>query len=214
MGSVPTYAPRAMALITQAGYALVEPDLPIMGDEGVLPNDNYVTDLQRGLEAIVNALVDSGFVDRDKLAIGGHSYGGFSTVNALVHTTLFKAGIAGDGNYNRTLTPNGFQNERRTLWTGRQTYLAMSPFLYADKLTGALLLYHSIEDQNVGTDPINSPKLFHALQGLGKTTAMYMYPYEDHGPVARETVLDQWARWVAWLDKYVKGPAATRPITP
>jgi dipeptidyl aminopeptidase/acylaminoacyl peptidase len=203
-GTVPSYGPRTMAFITQAGYALIEPDSPIIGGNGLLPNDNYIRDLRTNLLTVVDAIHDSGFVDKNRLSIGGHSYGGFSTVNALVHTTLFKAGIAGDGNYNRTLTPNGFQRESRTLWQGRETYLAMSPFLYADNMTGALLLYHSIEDQNVGTDPINSPKLFHALQGLGKTTAMYMYPYEDHGPVARETVLDQWARWIAWLDKYVK----------
>ena len=122
----------------------------------------------------------------------------------MVHTPFFKAGIAGDGAYNRTLTPNGFQTERRDLWQGRQTYLDMSPFLYANRMTGALLMYHGVEDQNVGTAPINSERLFHALQGLGKDVSLYMYPYEDHGPLARETVLDQWARWVAWLDKYVK----------
>ena len=196
--------PRTMSFVTAVGYILVEPDAPIVATTGLRPNDNYVRDLQEGLLAVVNHLDTLKYIDRNRLAIGGHSYGGFSTVNAMVHTTLFKAGIAGDGNYNRTLTPNGFQRESRDLWQGRDTYLAMSPFLYADKLSGALLLYHSMEDQNVGTDPINSPKLFHALQGLGKTVSMYMYPYEDHGPVARETVLDQWARWVAWLDKYVK----------
>ncbi len=131
----------------------------------------------------------------------------------MVHTPFFKAGIAGDGNYNRTLTPLGFQNERRDLWTAREVYLDMSPFLYANNLTGALLMYHGMHDQNVGTDPENSIRLFHALNGLGKTAALYMYPYEDHGPVARETLLDQWARWSAWLDKYVKNPqkAETKP---
>jgi dipeptidyl aminopeptidase/acylaminoacyl peptidase len=213
-GTFQNFAPRSMAFITTMGYALVEPDAPIVGDSGVAPNDRYVVDLRNSLEAVINALDTLRYVDRNRLAIGGHSYGGFSTVNALVHTTFFKAGIAGDGNYNRLLTPNGFQNERRTLWQARNTYLDMSPFLYLDRMTGALLLYHSTEDQNVGTDPINSPKLFHALQGLGKTVSMYMYPYEDHGPVAYETVLDQWARWVAWLDKYVKNHGqTTRPVT-
>ena len=202
--SYPSYGPRTMAFVTAAGYALIEPDAPIVATTGRQPNDNYVRDLRENLQAVITMLDTMRIVDRNRLAIGGHSYGGFSTVNAMVHTTFFKAGIAGDGNYNRTLTPNGFQRESRDLWQGRDTYLAMSPFLYADQLSGALLLYHSMEDQNVGTDPINSPKLFHALQGLGKTVAMYMYPYEDHGPIARETQLDQWARWIAWLDKYVK----------
>ena len=202
---------RTMSFITAAGYALVENDAPIVGTEGKLPNDNYVTDLQWNLYATINALDTLKLVDKERLAIGGHSYGAFSTVNALVHTPYFKAGIAGDGMYNRTLTPNGFQNERRDLWTGQQTYLAMSPMLSADKMTGALLMYHSQEDQNVGTDPISSIRMYQALMGQGKTAALYMYPYEDHGPVARESNLDQWARWVAWLDKYVKNPQQAKP---
>ena len=200
----PSFGPRSMSFLVTQGYAVVEPDAPIFASEGQLPNDNYVVDLRNNLAAVIDALDTLQLVDRHRLGIGGHSYGAFSAVNAMVHTPYFKAGIAGDGAYNRTLTPNGFQSERRDLWQGRQTYLDMSPFLYADRLTGALLMYHSTEDQNVGTDPINSTKLFHALQGLGKTTSLYMYPYEDHGPIARETVMDQWARWVAWLDKYVK----------
>ena len=99
-----------------------------------------------------------------------------------------------------------FQSERRDFWEAQKTYEEMSPFFYADKLSGALLMYHSIEDQNVGTDPTSSIRMMHALQGLGKTAALYMYPYEDHGPATRETLLDQWARWTAWLDTYVKNP--------
>ena len=204
-----SYGPRSLAFLVTQGYAVVEPDAPIFASEGQLPNDNYVVDLRNNLAAIIDALDTLAIIDRHRLGLGGHSYGAFSTVNAMVHTPFFKAGIAGDGAYNRTLTPNGFQSERRDLWQGRQTYLEMSPLLYADQLNGALLLYHSTEDQNVGTDPINSTRLYHALMGLGKTSSLYMYPYEDHGPIARETVLDQWARWTAWLDKYVKN--ANRP---
>ena len=200
-----------MSFLTTQGYVVIEPDAPIFASEGQLPNDNYVVDLRNNLSAVIDALDTLAIIDRHRLGIGGHSYGAFSTVNAMVHTPFFKAGIAGDGAYNRTLTPNGFQSERRDLWQGRTTYLEMSPFLYADQLNGALLMYHSTEDQNVGTDPINSIKLYHALQGLGKTTSLYMYPYEDHGPIAKETVLDQWARWVAWLDKYVKNANKTTP---
>jgi dipeptidyl aminopeptidase/acylaminoacyl peptidase len=193
-----------MAFLTAAGYAVIEPDAPIFASEGRLPNDNYVVDLRNDLAATIDALDTLGIIDRHRLGIGGHSYGAFSAVNAMVHTPYFKAGIAGDGAYNRTLTPNGFQTERRDFWQARDTYLAMSPFLYANQLNGALLLYHSTDDQNVGTHPINSERLYHALMGQGKNVSLYMYPYEDHGPIARETVLDQWARWVAWLDKYVK----------
>ncbi len=205
----PTYGPRTMSFITFAGYALVEPDAPIFAENNQLPNDHYVDNLRDDLYAAIDALDTLGLIDRTKLAIGGHSYGAFSTANAMVHTPFFKAGIAGDGDYNRSLTPTGFQNERRDLWQARSTYIEMSPFFFADQLNGALLMYHSLEDQNVGTNPVNSIRMFHALQSLGKTTALYMYPYEDHGPVTAETDLDQWARWVAWLDKYVKNSAGT-----
>lgn len=199
----PRSQPRTIEYMITQGYAVADFDPPIVGANGRM-NDNYVADLQNDLYAVIDQLDRDGYIDRTKLAIGGHSYGAFSTVNAMVHTPFFKAGIAGDGMYNRSLTPNGFQNERRDFWDGQKTYLDMSPFMYADKLSGALLMYHSLEDQNVGTALESSVRMLHALQGLGKTAALYMYPYEDHGPLTRETVLDQWARWVAWLDKYVK----------
>jgi dipeptidyl aminopeptidase/acylaminoacyl peptidase len=205
-GTFATPGQRTMAFITAAGYILVEPDAPIVATEGKLANDNYVRDLRNGLYAVINALDTLKYIDRNKLALGGHSYGAFSTMNAMVNTDFFKAGIAGDGMYNRTLTPNGFQSERRDIYQGKETYLEMSPFLKADQLSGAILMYHSLEDQNVGTDPISSIRMYQALMGQGKNAALYMYPYEDHGPVARETNLDQWARWIAWLDKYVKNP--------
>jgi dipeptidyl aminopeptidase/acylaminoacyl peptidase len=199
----PNLGPRSMVYLITQGYAVIEPDAPIVGEPGRM-NDNYVSDLRNNLSAVIDELDKRGIIDRARMGIGGHSYGAFGTVNAMVHTPFFKAGIAGDGNYNRTLTPNTFQSERRDLWEARETYLSMSPLLYADRLTGALLMYHNIEDQNVGTAPINSDRLFHALQGMGKPAALYMHPYEDHGQVTRETNLDMWARWIAWLDRYLK----------
>jgi dipeptidyl aminopeptidase/acylaminoacyl peptidase len=204
----PQLGPRSMAYLVMHGYAVVEPDIPIVGAPNRM-NDNYVADLRNNLAAVIDELDRQGIIDRQRLGLGGHSYGAFGTVNAMVHTPFFKAGIAGDGNYNRTLTPNSFQSERRDLWEARETYLAMSPILYADRLTGALLMYHGLADQNVGTDPINSVRLFHALQGMGKTVALYNYPYEDHGPATRETLLDLWGRWTAWLDLYVKNAGKT-----
>ena len=207
----PLAGPRSMEIMATQGYAVIQPDAPVFGSQGRL-NDNYIPDLRNNLAAVIDELDRQAIVDRARLGLGGHSYGAFSTVNAMVNTPFFKAGIAGDGNYNRTLTPNGFQSERRDLWEARDTYLQMSPLLYADRLQGALLMYHSLEDQNTGTDPINSVRLLHALQGMGKTAALYLYPYEDHGPLMQDTLLDQWGRWVAWLDVYVKN--AGRSVTP
>jgi len=199
----PNAGPRTIEYLVTQGYAVANFSPPVFGESGRM-NDNYVADLRNNLTAVIDELDRLGYIDRTRLGIGGHSYGAFSTVNAMVNTSFFKAGIAGDGMYNRTLTPNGFQSERRDFWQAQKTYLDMSPFLNADKLTGALLMYHSIEDQNVGTDPISSIRMMHALQGLGKIASLYMYPYEDHGPATKETLLDQWARWTAWLDIYVK----------
>jgi dipeptidyl aminopeptidase/acylaminoacyl peptidase len=197
--------PRSMTLLTLAGYAVVEPDVPIVGPAGRM-NDNYVPDLRNSLWAVIDELDKKGIIDRDRLAVGGHSYGAFSTANALAHTPFFKAGIAGDGNYNRTLTMMTFQTERRQFWDARDTYLEMSPVLWANRVNGALLMYHGMDDANVGTNPINAEFMFMVLDGLGKPAALYMYPYEGHGPIAKETTLDLWARWVAWLDTYVKNP--------
>jgi dipeptidyl aminopeptidase/acylaminoacyl peptidase len=192
-----------MQFLARLGYAVVEPDAPIVGKAGQM-NNNYENDLRNNLATVIDELDRRGIIDRQRLGLGGHSYGAFSTVNAMVHTPFFKAGIAGDGNYNRTLTPLNFQSERRILWDAKDTYLAMSPLLYANHMTGALLMYHGLFDQNVGTDPINSPRLFQALNGLDKEAAMYLYPFEDHGPATKETLLDLWARWTAWLEVHLK----------
>lgn len=200
----PNLGTRSMEILTLHGYAVVEPDLPIVGEDG-LYNDNYQQDLRNTLATVIDSLDDRGLADRAKLGIGGHSYGAFGTANAMVHTPFFKAGIAGDGNYNRTLTPAAFQRERRYFWEAEQIYTEMSPFFYADRLTGALLMYHGMDDPNVGTHPDHARRMFHALNVLGKTASLYMYPFEEHGPATRETTLDLWARWTAWLDTYVKG---------
>ena len=199
----PNIGQTNMSLLTRLGYVFVEPDCPIVGPQGRI-NDFYVNDLRNNMSAIIDELDRQGHIDRTKLALGGHSYGGFSTANAMVHTPFFKAGIAGAGNFNRTLTPMSFQSETRLLFEARETYLNMSPILYAEHMTGALLMYCGMEDQNVGTDPVNSIRMFHVLESIGKPAALYMYPHEDHGQIAKETIQDMWARWVSWLQKYVK----------
>jgi len=201
----PRVSARSMDFLTRLGYALVEPDVPIVGPNGQR-NDEYPHDLRNTLSAVIDEISERGWVDRSKLALGGHSYGAFGTANAMIQTPFFKAGIAGDGNYNRSLTPAGFQSERRYLWEAQDLYIEMSPFFQADRLTGALLMYHGMDDHNVGTHPIHADRMFHALEVLGKTASMYKYPFEDHGPATRETTLDLWARWTAWLDLYVMDP--------
>jgi dipeptidyl aminopeptidase/acylaminoacyl peptidase len=210
--------PRPVDYLTTVGYAVAFFNPPIVGPEGRM-NDNYISDLVMDLSAVIDKLDKDGYIDRSRLGIGGHSYGAFTTMNALAHTPFFKAGIAGDGMSNRSLTPDGFQSERRDFWAAQKTYEEMSPLFYADKIQGALLLYHSMEDQNVGTNLISSERMMQALRANGKPSALFIYPYENHQPATMETELDQWARWVAWLDIYVThagegaAPAQT-PIIP
>jgi len=207
----PNFGTRSMQYLVQLGYAVVEPDAPIVGKAGQM-NNNYEHDLRNNLAAVIDELDRRELIDRQRLGIGGHSYGAFSTANAMVHTPFFKAGIAGDGNFNRTLTPLMFQSERRVFWDAKDVYTSMSPFFHANDLTGALLMYHGLQDQNVGTAPDHAPRMFHALNGLGKEASMYLYPYEDHGPASRSTLLDLWGRWAAWLDVHLRD-GETRPVT-
>lgn len=199
----PNIRSSSLEIFLRAGYVVVFTDCPIVGPaENV--NNTFVPQLRANMYATIEALSKRGLIDRERLALGGHSYGAFGTANAMVHTPFFKAGIAGAGNYNRSLTPFGFQREGRSLWEMREVYFNMSPLLHVENMSGAILLYHGMQDQNMGTAPINSERMFQALEALGKPAALYMYPYEDHGQRAKETRLDMWARWVAWLDKYLK----------
>lgn len=204
----PRIGARSSDIMVKEGYAVLQPDWPITGERGS-SNDNFVWSIVQNSTAVIDSAEARGYIDRHKMAIGGHSYGAFGTSNAMIHTSFFKAGIAGAGNYNRTLTPLGFQREPADLWRGQDRYMQMSPIFWADRLDGALLMYHSEADQNVGTWPTNSRRMFHALNGIGKDAALYMYPHEGHGPAAEETLLDLWTRWTDWLDYYVKegGPA-------
>jgi len=203
----PSQSPLNPEVLVTQGYAVLYPDLAVVGS-----NDHYVDEVRLSAKAAIDEATRRGFCDPMRVAVGGHSYGAFSTVNLLAHTSFFRAGIASDGAYNRTLTPFTFQAEERTLWEARDTYLAMSPFLYADQIQAPLLLMHNLDDTNVGTHPMQSERLYDALNGLGKTVTLVEYPYEDHGPAGRESVLDYWARAIEWLDRYVK-PAARPGVT-
>jgi dipeptidyl aminopeptidase/acylaminoacyl peptidase len=185
------------------GYALVSPDIPIIAKDGKA-NDNYRAHLVDTIYAAIRKVDELGYVDVNRIGHGGHSYGAFTTGNLLAHTPFFKAGIAGDGAYNRTLTPMTFQGERRSFWEVPETYTDMSPFFYADHINTPLLMYHGAQDNNSGTFIIQSERMMQALTGLGKTAVLYIYPFESHAPRARENFLDLWARWLEWFDKYVK----------
>jgi len=188
------------------GYALVYPDIPIVGENY---NDTYISNLVDAMYGAMRAVDRLGVVDMDRIGHGGHSYGAFATANLLAHTPFFRAGIAGDGAYNRSLTPFGFQAEPRDMWSAPDTYLEMSPFFKVDQINAPILLYHGADDNNSGTWPMQSDRFMQALTSKGKTAALYVYPYESHTPRALENTLDLWSRWIGWFDRYVKTPPAS-----
>jgi dipeptidyl aminopeptidase/acylaminoacyl peptidase len=194
-----------------SGYAVLDnPTMPIVG-AGETANDHYVEQLVASAQAAVDQVVAMGVTDRDHIGVGGHSYGAFMTANLLAHSRLFRAGFAESGAYNRSLTPFGFQSERRTFWEVPDLYAKMSPFWYADHIKDPILLMHGEADDNSGTFPIQSERLYMALKGHGATVRYVTLPFEAHGYAARETLLHVLAERINWFDKYVKnaGPRAT-----
>ncbi|MFZ2961313.1 MAG: prolyl oligopeptidase family serine peptidase [Candidatus Ozemobacteraceae bacterium] len=186
------------------GYAvLYDAEIPVVGDPATA-NDTYIEQISAGAKAAVDALVAKGVCDRDQIGVSGHSYGANMVAHLLAHTDLFAAGIARSGAYNRSLTPFGFQGERRTFWEVPDIYLKLSPFTHAAKINEPLLLIHGELDDNPGTFPMQSERLLAAIRGGGGKARLVMLPYEAHGYKARESVLHVLAEMFDWFDAYVK----------
>jgi len=194
----------ALVYVTQGYAVLMDAAFPIVGVEGKEPNDNFIEQLVADAEAAINKAVEMGVTDPKRVAVSGHSYGAFMTANLLANTRLFAAGIAESGAYNRTLTPFGFQNERRNYWEAPDIYNNMSPFMNADKVKDPIMLIHGIADNNSGTFPIQSERFYAALKGFGATVRLVFLPAEAHGYAARETILHKHWEVLNWMNKYVK----------
>jgi dipeptidyl aminopeptidase/acylaminoacyl peptidase len=185
------------------GYAVLQnATMPVIGDPETM-NDTYIEQICAAAAAHVKAVVDMGIADPGQVAVGGHSYGAFMTANLLAHSDLFAAGIARSGAYNRSLTPFGFQTERRNFWEATAVYDQVSPFRYADKISAPLLLIHGEQDANSGTFPIQSERLYQAIQGTGGTARLVILPHENHGYAARESVLHVLAEQLDWLERWL-----------
>ena len=191
-------------MLTQ-GYGVLDgPTMPIVGEGDKEPNDTYVEQLVSSARAAVDKVVELGVADRDRIGVGGHSYGAFMTANLLAHSSIFRAGIARSGAYNRTLTPFGFQQEERPYWEASAIYNRMSPFTYADSIKTPILLIHGMNDDNSGTFPIQSERMYAALKGNGAVVRYVQLPGEAHGYLGRESVGHTLAEMVSWLDQFVK----------
>jgi dipeptidyl aminopeptidase/acylaminoacyl peptidase len=188
------------------GYAVLDnASMPIVGPRATV-NDHFLDQLLMDAKAAVDKAVEMGVTDRNRVGVGGHSYGAYMTDNLLAHSDIFQAGIAESGAPNRTLTPFGFQNERRTIWDDPDLYIKMSPFMYANKIKAPLLLIHGEADDNTGTFPIQSERMYEAVRGNGGTVRLVFLPAEAHGYRAKETIEDvNWEK-LRWFDKWVKDP--------
>lgn len=190
--------------VTRGYVVLDDAAFPIVGEGDQEPNDTFRSQLVGNAKAAIDAVDKLGYIDRDRVAVGGHSYGAFMVANLLSHSDLFAAGIARSGAYNRTLTPFGFQSEERSYWDSPETYNTMSPFMHADKMKTPLLLVHGEADNNSGTYPLQSERYFNALKGLGAPARLVMLPKESHGYRAKESILHLLWEQDTWLENYVK----------
>jgi dipeptidyl aminopeptidase/acylaminoacyl peptidase len=189
------------------GYAIMDSaTMPVIGDPETM-NDTFIEQIVAAAAAAIDKAVEMGVADRQRVGVGGHSYGAFMTANLLAHCDLFSAGVARSGAYNRTLTPFGFQSERRTLWQAPEAYFAISPFMHADKINEPILLVHGEIDNNSGTFPLQSSRMYQAIKGNGGTARLVYLPNESHGYRARESVLHTLAEMIEWFDRHVKNAA-------
>jgi dipeptidyl aminopeptidase/acylaminoacyl peptidase len=190
--------------VTRGYVVLDDAAFPIVGEGKDEPNDTFIKQLVANAKAAIDAVDNLGYIDRNKVAVGGHSYGAFMTANLLTHSDLFAAGIARSGAYNRTLTPFGFQAEERNYWEAPNVYYEMSPFMHAEKMKTPMLMIHGAADNNDGTHTMQSERYFNALKGLGATVRLVLLPKESHGYAARESVMHVLWEQDEWLEKYVK----------
>ena len=190
--------------VTKGYVVLDDASFPIVGEGDEQPNDTFIKQLVANGKAAIDAVDNLGYIDRNRVAVGGHSYGAFMTANLLSHSNLFAAGIARSGAYNRTLTPFGFQSEERSYWQAPEVYYNMSPFMHADTMKTPLLLIHGEADNNSGTFPLQSERYFNALKGLGAPVRLVMLPKESHGYAAKESILHMLWEEDQWLEKYLK----------
>jgi dipeptidyl aminopeptidase/acylaminoacyl peptidase len=195
------------------GYVVLDgASMPVVGNPETV-NNTYIEQITSSAKAAIDKAADMGVIDPNRVGVGGHSYGAFMTANLLAHSDLFRAGIARSGAYNRTLTPFGFQNERRTLWQAPEMYIKVSPFMFADKIKAPILLIHGEADNNSGTFPIQSDRLYRAIKGNGGAVRYVTLPDEAHGYSARESIEDVLAEMLNWFDKWVKNAGSREAST-
>lgn len=210
----PTYKGAAQRFLAMQGYAVLDSTtIPVVGDPNTA-NDSFIEQIVAGAKAAIDKAVELGFADPNRIGVGGHSYGAFLAANLLAHSDMFRAGVARSGAYNRTLTPFGFQNERRSLWQAPDLYTRLSPLMFANRIEEPLLLIHGAVDENPATDPIQSKWMYQAVRGNGGTARLVSLPYEGHRYEAVESVGHVAWEMVRWFDRHLKAPISSPLVMP
>lgn len=189
--------------VTQGYAVLMDATIPIVGDPETM-NNTFIEQATASGKAAIDYLDSLGIIDRKRVGVGGHSYGAFMTANLLAHSSDYAYGIARSGAYNRTLTPFGFQSERRSFWEAKDIYMNVSPFTHADKIKKPLLMIHGEADNNPGTFTVQSERLYQAIKGNGGTARLVLLPHESHGYRAKESIEHVLAEMFNWAGKYSK----------
>jgi len=157
----------------------------------------------------VDHVISLGFVDADKMAVGGWSYGGMMTDFIITKTTRFKAAMSGASELNYFLDygVDHYQYEWEwevgLPWEKPEKYLKMSPFFSITNVKTPTLVMCGSSDQNVPL--VNSEQLYQALKRIGIDTMLIVYPDQPHGIYVPSYQKDRLKRYLAWVDHYLKG---------
>lgn len=210
----PTYKGATHRFLAMQGFAVLDATtIPVLGDPSTA-NDSFIEQIVAGAKAAIDKAVEMGFADPSRIGVAGHSYGAFLTANLLAHSDMFSAGVAGSGAYNRTLTPFGFQNERRSLWQAPDLYTRLSPLMFANQIQEPLLLLHGVSDENPATDPVQSKWMFQAIRGNGGTARLVTLPHESHRYEALESVEHAIWEMTHWFNVHLRETPAVTPLFP
>jgi dipeptidyl aminopeptidase/acylaminoacyl peptidase len=210
-GQIDPYPAEAFA---SAGYAVLFP-MPRggsgYGEAGhrMIINDWGGPDY-KDIMAGVDYLIARGVADAARLGVMGASYGGFMTNWIVTQTNRFKAAAAGasiaDLNDLYYLTDGGdlMVEYYKLPWENPEGYARSSPITHVRNVTTPILISHGDRDPRV---PIaTAQKFFRALQALGKTAEMDIYPGGGHVfylPQQEKMVM---TRNFDWMKKHIRVP--------
>jgi dipeptidyl aminopeptidase/acylaminoacyl peptidase len=160
------------------------------------------------LLAGVDHLVALGIADKDRLGIGGWSYGGILTDYTIASDSRFKAAISGAGSANQLATYGSdeyvlqYNNELGPPWRNAALWLKVSyPFYHADRIRTPTLFMGGDKDFNVPI--VGGEQMYQALRTLGVPAQLVVYPGQHHVFTRPSFVVDLAQRMSGWLDRYM-----------